>query len=135
MIRLVIENLEQTKAGQIVGVIYLRIGMRYFPEKCWNDFPITILNWWLENTLTGIEGHYFFMDGPFSFRILDKSVGYLIEGVYKEEVIFSDTIDEKEFETELRKAAKEVLSKYLPDNPCFQSNDGILKLKKYTAEW
>lgn len=51
----------------------------YFPEKNWDDFVITILNWWFDSAirLNSFEGEVSeilnFMDGPFFVKINKKS--------------------------------------------------------------
>jgi hypothetical protein len=58
--------------GQLVrGKIAIEYAGVFFPEEDWNDFPIVVLGWWLEEIKKlsrcgpGTTGRVRFMDGPF----------------------------------------------------------------------
>ncbi|WP_147445575.1 hypothetical protein [Corallococcus aberystwythensis] len=67
-------TLAMSASGMISGVILLRGEESSFPDDAWNDAPVVLLKWWLEE-LTGLQsGHAataccHFMDGPFSFDV------------------------------------------------------------------
>jgi SRSO17 transposase len=73
MQRLVVVNLESIEFrpnGSATGIVYWDTNGLQFPEAAWNDFVLTICNWWLEAALrlvrseTSVE-QLRFMDGPF----------------------------------------------------------------------
>ena len=61
-------------SGALTAGIWMRCGSELFPDEDWNDFPVSILTWWLREVSdlesgTTEESECCFMDGPFSFRI------------------------------------------------------------------
>jgi hypothetical protein len=65
------EHLDRSGAGGITGVLAVRIGDAWFPERTWSDFPVVVLAWWLRecaSLATGGHGRFRFMDGPFQFN-------------------------------------------------------------------
>ena len=55
----------------VTGIVYFSCGSIAFPEDVWDDFPVIIVGWWLNNLaeyLSGDDGRSVelgFMDGPF----------------------------------------------------------------------
>lgn len=67
---LVINHLQRESDNGLTGQIYWSIDNLYFPEKGWNDFVLTVLEWWLDNFNNVFNNETFlsqfrFMDGPF----------------------------------------------------------------------
>ncbi|WP_157759091.1 hypothetical protein [Cystobacter fuscus] len=65
-------TLEIARSGRITGVIMLRDEDRSFPDDEWNDTPVVVLGWWLEELTRLFSGKAStaqcrFMDGPFAF--------------------------------------------------------------------
>lgn len=73
------ETLNQ--GGNFTGEIffYIQEDDFYFPEKHWNDFIVTLLNWWLSSLirLKNLKGEFSetldFMDGSFSIKVTKKN--------------------------------------------------------------
>ena len=64
------ESLKKTKLGLIVGAIHFEFKKQCFPEKNWTDFPVRLLAWWIDETLSArragkTEFDLRFMDGPY----------------------------------------------------------------------
>jgi hypothetical protein len=80
--RLVFEpsSLKRSRSGSITAQVFVKIGDFLFPGAGWSDFVVVILGWWLEALRqmsadgTPGDGHFRFMDGPYSFqaRSLDE---------------------------------------------------------------
>ncbi|MDE7252846.1 MAG: hypothetical protein K2O32_07890 [Acetatifactor sp.] len=75
------ENVNLGDGGQITGEIYFKINDYYFPERRWNDFFVTILQWWVHNYITAIRSNsytfeFHFMDGPYSVKavLIEKNL-------------------------------------------------------------
>jgi hypothetical protein len=73
MISLDLQTLRQSHKGDdVTGVIFLDLQNGPFPEAGWSDFPVIILNWWIEAWLQfeasakRREVQWRFMDGPYS---------------------------------------------------------------------
>jgi hypothetical protein len=60
-----------SSVGTVTGIIYFSSGNVTFPEGVWDDNPIIIVGWWLNNLAdyaSGSDGctvELSFMDGPF----------------------------------------------------------------------
>ena len=57
----------------VTGDIYFVSDWGSFPEASWNDFPVIVINWWLEglarlDDATSSSELLSFMDGPYSIR-------------------------------------------------------------------
>ena len=62
----------------ITGQIWIDLNDSEFPSKYWSEFPIIILNWWLENLILLTNNNQTscmcnFMDGPYSFEVIVES--------------------------------------------------------------
>lgn len=71
-------------SGMISGVIFLRGEESSFPEDTWNDAPVTLLTWWLEELTRLQSGHAAtaccqFMDGPFSFDVSQSDGEFILK--------------------------------------------------------
>ena len=65
------ERLDRSGMGGITGVVAVRMGDVWFPERTWSDFPVVVLAWWLRECAalaTGGNGRLRFMDGPFQIN-------------------------------------------------------------------
>jgi hypothetical protein len=61
-------SLFETPKGFVGGRVYLRMGERVFPDETWFDYPIPVLERWLESAFavqSEVEGSFLFMEGPF----------------------------------------------------------------------
>ncbi|MCG3137391.1 MAG: hypothetical protein HJJLKODD_01235 [Phycisphaerae bacterium] len=76
-----VNSCELTGDNGTVGKIWMESPDYAFPEKEWWDFPVVILQWWIEKTValardeeTGVNCE--FMDGPYAFRLskIDEEV-------------------------------------------------------------
>lgn len=86
------------KGGNITGEIWLDVAGFEFPEKNWSDFPIIILDWWLDALFElwsekKSRGECLFMDGSYSFEVSKGHQGFVLR-------CFSDTHSSKECEWE-----------------------------------
>lgn len=86
-------SIERTGSGTVVGKIYLDVHEAFFPERGWFDFPVVILQWWLEALARLSSGasrreELRFMDGPFWVEIEVGSdvVSYRLVGLADEPV-------------------------------------------------
>ncbi len=69
--------LERSASGTILGVIYLDLDTRAFPDAQWSDFPVVILAWWIDAVGPLLSGptrstELRFMDGPFWVEVAPK---------------------------------------------------------------
>lgn len=117
MIHIKTDTFNVTNTGTITGVIFIEIDNKYFPEENWNDFPVIILNWWLEKAITNIEGEYRFMDGPFRFNIYYEKGEYYITCFYNGKQVINGKINSDKFLKELVMVAIEIIQKYKLDRP------------------
>ncbi len=75
-------------SGSINGFVWLTIDGNAFPAQQWDDFPVVILNWWLES-LNGLvtnqskRAECNFMDGPFWFEIITAQSSELMLRFYR----------------------------------------------------
>jgi hypothetical protein len=113
-------SLTRSAQGQIAGIIYIELGGEAFPDNRWSDSVVVILEWWL-NALRSLKtGHqsrieFLFMDGPFRCElILDEGGHYRIALADQKGIQTSTTIDAKELDASLLRAARAV------DRACFE---------------
>lgn len=78
----------------ITGMVFIRGESACFPEKCWTDFPVVILNWWLDPVYRVREGktrlwRCTFMDGP-CVALLEQRDGdtWRLTGIHNEKAVF-----------------------------------------------
>jgi hypothetical protein len=72
------ESLAMAAGRSITGRIWLKLEGRDFPERDWFDFPVALLNSWIEeiSKLSYAEnqtGFLHFMDGPFMITMKARS--------------------------------------------------------------
>src|SRR5262247_2422017 len=112
------------KRRLVVGPIWLEISGQYFPDEGWEDFPVKILGWWLNEVKPLIINRAgsckcLFMDGDYKFDIsvLGKELwrfnfteGRLDEkGEDVEECLMEKEVIPKVFISELISAASTVV--------------------------
>ncbi len=105
----------------ITGIIALRVGEAYFPEREWNDFPVIILGWWLTELLQLWRGEpeaaegviCAFMDGAFYYSVSAQGERWLIEcveGTLDEEIVAEAEVDRAGFMKEMLACAAQLLN-------------------------
>lgn len=63
-------------ASRVTGPIWIEIGDYAFPAKGWDDFPLVLLNWWIDSAASGAKSMSFdFMDGPYRYDVKDCADG------------------------------------------------------------
>ncbi len=65
------ELLDRSTAGGITGLLAVRLGSTWLPERTWSDFPVVVLGWWMRECAglaSGGTGRFRFMDGPLQFN-------------------------------------------------------------------
>jgi hypothetical protein len=65
------EHLSGAPYKDVTGLLAVRLGQVWFPERSWSDFPVIVLGWWLGEAARlseDVDGEFRFMDGPFGFR-------------------------------------------------------------------
>lgn len=65
---------EFAKSRLVSGPVWLKGDQKEFPTQGWNDFPVIILGWWLEEIerlveMKGGKAECSFMDGPYKFEV------------------------------------------------------------------
>lgn len=106
--------------NRITGEIFFSIDDVYFPEDRWNDYIITLLDWWLESASKvkvakigeSIELH--FMDGPFLIQIMKQNADFvkllfIKRNFDKKEIIHSYNCAINDFNDLLYSTSKKVL--------------------------
>jgi hypothetical protein len=100
------------KGGNITGEIWLEVAGFEFPEMHWSDFPVIILDWWLDALFKlwsekKRRGECLFMDGSYSFEVSKEEDAFVLR-------CFSDTHSTKKCEWEgvidLTELLRQVLS-------------------------
>jgi len=135
VVKLYIEQntFKKNNSNNITGIIYFGINDYFFPEKGWYDFPIIVLNWWLEglkeikyNRTKRIELN--FMDGPAS--IIVKSIDNSIcsfECIWDNAVEFIAELDKEIIYNEVIRSARSI------ENICRSNtwnDDEVVKMRK-----
>ena len=65
------DRLDFAGGDPVTGLLAVRFGPIWFPERNWSDFPVVVLGWWAGECATlaeGGNGAFRFMDGPFQFN-------------------------------------------------------------------
>ena len=118
-------SLKQGISGKISGNICFEVREKFFPELQWNDFPITIMCWWIFNFLKGMKNseevlEFPFMDGPFLVLGKLENTGKFQMNLIRQnancEVIFTDYIKPKEIQNMLIKACRKIFSEVAYQN-------------------
>jgi hypothetical protein len=73
-IRLDLASLRRSSTGMVSSILFVEVNGFCFPEHSWNDFPVIVLGWWLDEAFHMCVGsasvrELLFMDGRFSLRI------------------------------------------------------------------
>ncbi|AEI47517.1 hypothetical protein [Runella slithyformis] len=134
MIELIQESIKKSKSGKISGVIYLKLTDHFFPEEGWSDCPIILLNWWCEIFNSGKVGDYYFMDGPFYFKIINEFDSYYLEFFHNKVFLSSYKIDITLFKMSLLYSAK-ILLKTITINGWNTENDSDIKKLSQTLRY
>jgi len=106
------------KGGNILCNFYITFNDTSFPSDPWLDFPVIVLDWWLEGYLTlrrtGRSVENSFMNGPFEFT--SEMKGEIIKLIFRQrtakgtkEVGESIELTLKEYENELIRVAELLL--------------------------
>ena len=57
----------------ITGTIYLQDGDHVFPYQDWNDYPVNMLEGWIDTTISNLfkkaPYHLFYLDGPYCIKV------------------------------------------------------------------
>jgi hypothetical protein len=70
-LKLKFDTLRMNQKGSIAGEVWLELGDKSFPERCWSDFPAAVTSALLGATLrleaaTGVaKEEVWFLDGPY----------------------------------------------------------------------
>jgi len=112
-------TLGQSRMGGVTGLIYLKVGGNSFPDSGWDDFPVTILAWWLRDTLSLFQNkassvQCSFMDGPYSFGLRSVEgkcyLDLIARSSSEESVLSTHHIDPKQLLDSQLSAAKALLA-------------------------
>jgi hypothetical protein len=110
---------QSRRGGSITGVIYYDFGAgRQFPETDWDDFPVVILNWWIEALEQVGEGSesvkFCFMDGPFWMTAVPEGEDNLLLSCVEDRrdvgIRFEVLVHQGDLRRELMKVARSVSS-------------------------
>jgi hypothetical protein len=116
--------------GRVTGQVFLDVCGVAFPDDQWNDFPVTVLTWWLAG-LHALIHHaksdevFAFMDGPFEFLCSSFDDRLQLKTVdRRSEAICSYVVDRNAFIRSVVDAARVLLAwvKRQP-NPVFESDN------------
>jgi len=82
------ETFAKRNKGLVTGFIWISIGDWDYPSISWDDFPVVILSWWLEEAFSILFGQRDrgicrFMDGPYWFNLLIPKDGTIMMRFYK----------------------------------------------------
>jgi hypothetical protein len=97
------ESLEVSDTKNVTAIISLDISEGiFFPEEKWNDFVVVILDAWLSSLrkLQQINGgfeDFYFMDGPFFFRITVVGPQFIAEYFENRKVVKRKEFDLNNF--------------------------------------
>jgi len=98
-----VEALERTRTGSITGPIWLHLEGRDFPEKDWFDFPVALLNSWIEEVSALRRGEFQtgtirFMEGPLTVavRLLSNATARA-SFTRSEQALFGSNVDVDQF--------------------------------------
>ncbi len=112
-------KLRRSQSGLVTGLIYIRVAETVFPDSSWDDFPVTILAWWLRDTLSVFQSQSSsvqcsFMDGPFAFALRTLEGNCFLDLIARsssgESVLSTHHIDPKQLLDSLLSAAKAVVT-------------------------
>ena len=112
-------TLRQTRSGSVTGLIFLKVDDIAFPDSSWDDFPVTILAWWLRDTLSVFQKQASsvqcsFMDGPYAFGLRTVQGKCYLDLIARsssdESVLSTHHIDPKQLLDSQLSAAKSVLA-------------------------
>jgi len=72
------ESLKRSPKGTIAGIICCQRGEHSFPQRQWYDLPMAVLSWWLQTTVSLVDGtertvEVRFMDGPYYVRVFARN--------------------------------------------------------------
>lgn len=96
------------------GMFYIKSGEKFFPYKLWNDFSLSILNYWISevidnNDCCNAAFSVHFMEGPY-YLLLEKKEDWVIISGKKEDGIFENAFLEKITFSELKQVLFETAS-------------------------
>ena len=109
-------TLAMSSSGSITGVVAISVSGNFFPAPNWDDFPVVILNWWLEPLSRILDGrsnlwNCRFMDGPVLMQIMQLEDDlWCVTGLHNDSVEFKAKISCRVFIQSLLYAAREVLA-------------------------
>ena len=67
------DNWDIANPEQITGIIYLQYGNNAFPYSDWNDYPLNMLEGWIDITVSNLikraSYYLFFLDGPYCIKV------------------------------------------------------------------
>lgn len=132
------EQMHRYENGNVMGIICCQYGTEFFPEDVWDDFIVTILDWWIQASLrlllqTSDYEELSFMDGPFEMSLenLDKSKYKMTWIDEEQDRAFSFALDLKDFTEELAKATDMVIGKCQKEK--WESDDLASLVKNYQS--
>lgn len=111
-----VETQKYEKGQNVTGPIWIELAGQAFPSSHWDDFPVIILGWWLQElhnlstgTVNRVECHY--MDGPYHFEITSSKSLWMVKCLRREEVLVETKIENiQDFIRSFVESAKAVLN-------------------------
>lgn len=116
-----VNTLHMSTHGKITGVISLRVGDFYFPERGWSDFLVVILGWWLDEMAKLWHGQQededgvgcLFMDGSFFYGISEYEGSWwlieCVEGIPEGKVMAETKVERSIFIKDVLSCATQVV--------------------------
>ncbi|RKH48104.1 hypothetical protein D7Y23_20740 [Corallococcus sp. AB050B] len=139
MVHVDLDTLAISASRMISGVILLRGEEGSFPDDAWNDAPVVLLKWWLEELTRLQSGHAAtaccqFMDGPFSFDVSLSDGEFVLrcqrQRPHATQLVLESHVPSAVFMEALVAAARQVVMAC--ENQGWQSND-LERLKEMVA--
>jgi hypothetical protein len=111
-----IATLAMSARGSITGVVFIRGTDRSFPASDWSDFPVVILDWWLEPVSQILQRKTKtwmcrFMEGPLTMQLTQQDGdSWLLTGANNGCTEFEAAVSCRTFIRSLLGAAREILT-------------------------
>ena len=107
----------QASLSSLAGQIWIESDGHAFPSELWDDFPVTIVRWWIDESLalaeaTADSAEFRFMDGPWWVTVTregDEWTLQMVDGHKAGGVVTTATGRPREVMNALQRAAMTIL--------------------------
>jgi hypothetical protein len=126
-------NRLECRNSSVTCPIWIEVGDYAFPSKGWDDFPLALLDGWIDSASSGDKAMtFYFMDGPFRYNISPRPGSLDVIFYERDKEIARSTVDMSinEVLIRLKEKASLIIHHLAKEYPELRRDRDVLSLAK-----